>query len=316
MKTLMYHYIRPPQENLPYFTYLPVERFAKQVKFLRREFGLADREEFLNWVASPTQVPKPEGAVLTFDDGLVDHFRYAAPVLADLGAWGIFYVPTGVLDGDTVLDVHRIHLLLGTLGGPRCMSLVRELTEAQSFPDSSRREFQLDTYVRQASNRDSVTTFKRMMNYFVDYEVRSEILDQMISIGLSREEWERRTTGFYMNSEMITCLHRGGHLIGSHSVSHRLMSKLSSDDQREEIGESILTLASITGSKPITYCHPYGGFHSFTQETERLLNEAGIAFSFNVEQRDIQALDLVVRPHALPRFDCNQFPHGEATVGQ
>ena len=27
-----------------------------------------------------------------------------------------------------------------------------------------------------------------------------------------------------------------------------------------------------------TFCYPYGGFHSFTDTTERLLNDAGLPF--------------------------------------
>jgi peptidoglycan/xylan/chitin deacetylase (PgdA/CDA1 family) len=141
-------------------------------------------------------------------------------------------------------------------------------------------------------------------------------LDHLIRIGILEEDWEVWSRGFYMTADSILCLHREGHIIGSHSVSHRVMSKLSAEVQSQEIRESVMTLATITGAKPITFCYPYGGFHSFTDETEELLREAGIRFSFNVEQRDIQPFDLINRPHALPRYDCNQFPFGEVTVGR
>ena len=31
----------------------------------------------------------------------------------------------------------------------------------------------------------------------------------------------------------------------------------------------------------------------------------------NVQSKDISQNDIVFRPHALPRFDCNQFPYGK-----
>ena len=40
-----------------------------------------------------------------------------------------------------------------------------------------------------------------------------------------------------------------------------------------------------------------------------------LAFSFNVEQRAIGPQDIESGRQALPRFDCNQFPHGQPTYG-
>ena len=40
-----------------------------------------------------------------------------------------------------------------------------------------------------------------------------------------------------------------------------------------------------------------------------------VDFSFSVEQRDINAHDLIHKKQALPRYDCNQFPFGQASMG-
>ena len=58
-----------------------------------------------------------------------------------------------------------------------------------------------------------------------------------------------------------------------------------------------------------SFAYPYGGFHSFNADTEQLLNKHKCRFAFNVESRDIN-LDDLRRKQALPRYDCNNFPHG------
>jgi len=104
--------------------------------------------------------------------------------------------------------------------------------------------------------------------------------------------------------------------IGSHSVSHPVFSKLSVADQEAEIAQSFASLESVLGHQEIrTFCYPYGGFHSFTSETEQLLKKHGCRFAFNVEHRDIQQRDFIHRPMALPRYDCNKFPHGLSRLG-
>jgi hypothetical protein len=62
-----------------------------------------------------------------------------------------------------------------------------------------------------------------------------------------------------------------------------------------------------------TYCHPYGGFHSFDQNTCDLLAQAGVTYAFNVQSRDITAADITTSRYFLPRYDCNEFPHGKAS---
>jgi len=42
-----------------------------------------------------------------------------------------------------------------------------------------------------------------------------------------------------------------------------------------------------------------------------VLEENGCLFSFNVEPRDMTTQDILSRPQALPRYDCNMFPHGQ-----
>jgi peptidoglycan/xylan/chitin deacetylase (PgdA/CDA1 family) len=119
-------------------------------------------------------------------------------------------------------------------------------------------------------------------------------------------------TEFYVSPEELKEMETEGMLIGSHTVSHPVLSKLTKEEQKKEIDSSFETLSSFGLSlKTKTFCYPYGGFHSFTNETEQILEEEGCLFSFNVESRDIETEDLLGRRQALPRYDCNEFPFGQ-----
>ena len=106
-----------------------------------------------------------------------------------------------------------------------------------------------------------------------------------------------------------------GMIVGSHGANHFLFSKLSVERQREEIAESFEYLSQVLGKPVTTFCYPYGGSHAFTSHTVSLLEEAGTLFSFDVNPRDITAEDLRRGRQALPRYDCNMFPHGRASLG-
>jgi hypothetical protein len=96
-------------------------------------------------------------------------------------------------------------------------------------------------------------------------------------------------------------------------VSHPVMSKLSKMEQNAEINDSFNYLSANIKLDVKTYCHPYGGFHSFNEETVKALDNSGVEFSFNVESREICDNDLASSIQFLPRFDCNEFPFGKAS---
>ncbi|ETR65102.1 MAG: hypothetical protein OMM_14821, partial [Candidatus Magnetoglobus multicellularis str. Araruama] len=150
------------------------------------------------------------------------------------------------------------------------------------------------------NNDDSTNFVKRCLNYFIDYQYRENVIDKLMSIFYPNEH--SIIADFYMTEPELKKMYNAGMVIGSHTVNHPVMSKLSLKDQDEEIVESFGMLESIVGKTDIkTFCYPYGGFHTFTPETEELLEKSGCHFSFNVESRDIDREDIINQRQALPR---------------
>ena len=305
MKAIMYHYVRPDNPELPYFRHLHVNDFVKQLEYFGNEYGFVSKEEFQNSMVSKEPM---KGVVLTFDDGFKDHYRYVFPELTKRNLWGIFYIPTSPFLTKKLVDVHRIHMLIGKYGGSNIADAMQGIINEGMLSHEHVKEFHSETYGRQ--NNDASTNYvKRLLNYFIDYKYRENVIDQLMSIFYRNES--EVIADFYMTKSELEKMHLGGMVIGSHTVNHHVMSKLSRNIQEKDRLESFGFLESITGKSAIkTFCYPYGGFHTFTSETEELLENSGCHFSFNVESRDISKEDIANRRQALPRYDCNQFPHG------
>lgn len=306
MKSLMYHYVRPSDAELPHLKHLHFEDFQKQLDYLDDTYGFVSKEEFLLSVKNCKPV---DGVVLTFDDGLKCHHQYVFPELKKRGLWGMFYVPTGVYTRKKILDVHRIHILLARVDSTVIYNALLELVTDDILVDASRTEFKELTYKRQ-DNDAATNMVKRILNYYISYEHRERIIDQLMNSFIPEDVSD--VSRFYITEQEIEEMHNGGMVIGSHTVNHPVMSKLSENEQFYEINTSFGFLEGVCGNLPIkTFCYPYGGFHSFTATTEDILENAHCLFSFNVEQRDISARDLEARRQALPRYDCNQFKYGQ-----
>jgi peptidoglycan/xylan/chitin deacetylase (PgdA/CDA1 family) len=308
MKAIMYHYVREPMERLPNFRYLHVDNFRKQLDFFESQGGFVSRDEWSDFVTFGT-IPKLAGKhLLTFDDAMSCHFDYVYPELVRRGLWGIFYVPAKPYTANIVLNVHRVHLLCGAFDGLELLALAKSIVTEDMVFSERREEFSKFTYTTQ-KNLSGVSEFKRLINYFAREEMRTEILQQIST----RLNYNSSPDGFYVSEAGIKTMSDNGMLIGSHTMSHPVMSKLSRELQKDEIERSFEFLSGLCRSSHKTYCHPYGGFHSFDQNTIELLRSVGVDFSFNVEPRDIEAVDHANSIQFLPRYDCNLFTHGKAS---
>ena len=308
MKAVMYHYVREYDSRLPFFKFLDVKNFEKQLDYFNSEYGFVSKEEWVQ-VLNEKSLGNTKGKILlTFDDAMSCHYDYVFRELKKRGLWGIFYVPTQPYQKNKILDVHRIHLLCGAFEGIKLIVTVKELLDESMIPDKKIKEFREQTYTRQ-ENYEGVSEFKRILNYFISYKYREVLIDAVADeLG-----FDFNVSDFYVSVDKLREMHLGGNIIGSHTVSHPVMSKLSDTEQRSEINDSFSFLSDIGYEGIKTYCHPYGGFHSFNDETVAALNSNDVDFSFNVEPRDICNNDFLSSIQFLPRYDCNLFPFGKAT---
>jgi peptidoglycan/xylan/chitin deacetylase (PgdA/CDA1 family) len=308
MKAIMYHYVREYNPNFPNFRFLDVKNFEKQLDYFHEQFGFVSYEEWLQALDTKKLGDAKGKILLTFDDAMSCHYDYVYKVLKKRGLWGVFYVPTQPFQTGKILDVHRIHLLCGSFHGLELLAILKSFLDESMIPDEKKKEFREQTYTKQ-DNYDGVTEFKRILNYFVSYEYRESLINSVAN----ELNYFFSTSDFYVPIKKLNEMKLNGNIIGSHTVSHPVMSKLNTSEQQAEINSSFHFLSSKIDIDIKTYCHPYGGFHSFDKRTIKILNEAEVNFSFNVESRDICDNDLASAIQYLPRYNCNEFPFGKAS---
>ena len=305
MKSVMYHYVRQFDSEFKYFKYLDIKNFKLQLDFFMEKYGFLEKNKFIKIIKGEDPIPKDK-IVLTFDDGLSDHYNFVYPELKKRGLWGIFYVPTLPFSMGEFLGVHQIHILTGSVKAKVLISQLNDLISEEMVSDKKIDAFRLETYKNQKNQKD-VELFKKTMNYYISYKNRKTILSHLMKIN----NLEIDTKDFYLNENQMIEMQQNGMLFGSHSKSHPVLSKLDYKNQEKEIVSSFKTLEKILSLSDVkTFCYPYGGFHSFNKNTIEILNKNQCLFSFNVEARDITAEDIANNPQTLPRYDCNLFKYG------
>ena len=78
MKSIMYHYVRSHDKNLPNLNYLHFKNFEKQIQYFKKKYQFFDCNDFSFFSGSGDIKNK---IFLTFDDGLSCHFKFIFKIL-------------------------------------------------------------------------------------------------------------------------------------------------------------------------------------------------------------------------------------------
>ena len=291
----MYHYIRNKNKLFPYYDILEKKDYIKQIKKFSKT-GLINSYEEL-FLDNDKYLP-------TFDDGIKDHI-YAAEILRKYNAVGLFFIPTSPLKNNEILDVHKTHLIVGKIKGLEALNELEKYLNKNKIKNYYNQKEKVKYGTAYKENNDELykNEFKKIMNYYGNLKLKHKILDYL----LKNFEIYIKPKDYYLNKKEIRYLSSLGMIIGSHSESHTLLSRLSFKKQFEEIKNSKIFLEKIINKNIDTFCYPYGGKISYNRNTLKILKKLKFKLAYTVEYRDINFKDIKNKPYELPRYDCNLF---------
>ena len=295
MKSIMYHYIRNKSKLFPNYNILEKKDYTNQIKQFSQK-GLINSYEEL-FISSDKFLP-------TFDDGFKDHI-FAAEVLKKYNSIGIFFIPTSPLKNNSMLDVHKTHLILGKVKSSEALNELKKYLQKNKITKFYNKSEKLKYKSAYKNHLDEANKkqFKKIMNYYGSLKFKNKILDYL----LKKFEINVKPKDYYMNKKEIKYLQSLGMIIGSHTESHTLLTRLSYREQLKELKNSKIFLEKIINKNIDTFCYPYGGKTSYNDNTLKILKKLKYKLAYSVEYRDISLRDIEQKPYELPRYDCNLF---------
>jgi peptidoglycan/xylan/chitin deacetylase (PgdA/CDA1 family) len=291
---VFYHYVRDV-ERTPYpgIKALSTADFAAQLDWLATRFRIIDSPTFERAALGEARLDEPT-ALLTFDDGFVDHYASAYPEMRRRGIGGIFFVAGATLEErPSLLNVHKTHFLLSALGAERFGTVVEARLKGVATGSAPAREG-----IYRYDEAPDVRA-KRLLNYELPYAIADRVLDELFREHIGDPEAFARE--LYLNADMIAEMARGGMTFGYHTRSHPVLSRLSRAGQAAELGEGVALVRRLTGQRTVPFCYPYGFPHTYNQDTLDVLADAGYSVAFNTV-REPARLPAPSR-YELPRFD-------------
>ncbi|MDX1979552.1 MAG: polysaccharide deacetylase family protein [Bryobacteraceae bacterium] len=302
LRVVMYHYVRDlPHTPFPRIKGMLTSDFVRQVRDLKERYEMATLESAMAFLHGRYQ-PSRDLCLLTFDDGLKEHWSECTPVLADHGVQGLFFLITECVENQRVAPVHMNHFLMARLDFSEYQDgFVRRLREMDSEAAAGiDRVDAADAARRYRWDTPQVAAFKSFFNFQLDADLRDRVVRRMFEEYFGDEAAFSRD--LYASWEQARQMHAAGMVLGGHSHQHKPLSGVSETELAEDLSSCRRLLDGNLTPQPMwPFCYPYGKKDSYTDQAVKLLRDLSFECAFSTESGDNQP---GVPLFSIRRVDC------------
>ena len=233
---LMYHSVMDPaagQNTLGRIMHRP-EVFRGQMEMVARYYDPVSMDDVLRFVRGETTLPSRAVAV-TFDDGYLDNYQTAAPILESVGVPATFYVAVNCIE-------------TGRLPWPARLRYAFFSSRLDHWSDQ--RGF--DRSLASGEERE------RALLYASDYcaTLSGSVQEDFLKSVETELEIDEHNHGLMMNWEHLRSLAARGHVIGSHTMTHPNVAQISDEQAHFELSESKKRLEDGLGFPVVHFSYP------------------------------------------------------------
>ena len=265
-------------------SFLTINQFKKQLDHLIKNYTIISTRDLIDM----DRIKNKDCAILTFDDGLLDHYEVAS-ILLDKGVYGTFLIPTLPIRDRVVMKSHKIQFILSALDEKIIIKKIFKYLNV--------------TFLEEKKIWDKFSISKWKNNWWSDEMVfitnilrnhgSGEVITNKLFKDLVSSNEENFCKDFYLTENQVMDLVNNGMEVGGHGY---LSESLVSLDQEKEIFNSLKYIKKFHNDDLI-FSYPNG---SYNKKTLKLMKKHGCKFSYTTIQDVITERTNYLE---IPRFD-------------
>jgi peptidoglycan/xylan/chitin deacetylase (PgdA/CDA1 family) len=264
LTVLAYHRIIDWQT--PDFTdYEPVvsaspELFERQMEYVAQNFNVIDLDSLQAYLFNNKPLPK-RPLLITFDDGYLDNYLNAYPVLKRYGFPAVIFLISSRMDNPSRLWWDECgYCFRFTQKTDAVLPLIGE----QSWTTLEDRRSVREQLMRRLKQ--------------IPDEAKQEAVQQMREALAVESDNEK----LFMNWDQVREIVGNGISCQPHTVTHPIMTRVSFEEQKRQLVESRARVRAETGLAADAFAYPNGRLEDYNAETMQALREAGYTTAFTL----------------------------------
>lgn len=241
--------------------HLEAEVFERQMALIAKGCTLLSMDEVAKLCAAKKPFP-PKSVAVTFDDAFENVASVAYPIMKKHGVPFTFYVSTGFVDTDRMFWVDVIE---------DCVN--RSKVDRLDLPDFKA------SIGTEAERMDAVRKLKRLCKS-VDNARKDAIIAELAKqTGVTPASKGGPNYGMVTWKQLADMAKDPLCIVGSHSHSHNVLSQISPEVLRDEVGRSLKILTERLGRPTLHFSYPEGRPEHYNEAVIRELKSHGVICS-------------------------------------
>lgn len=288
---LMYHRVLSEEERIHSFSHegivVGMESFASQMEYLKDSFNVISLEEFLNQL--PQKRFEKYSCLITFDDGWIDNYTNAYPVLTTNELPAVIFLPVDFIGTKKQFWREKVSANLFALctNSSEDSRHILDKLGLDYLADQSPEQIKLSVqdYVsklKKSSPEERALVLSPLTQFSDKLPCLNNNIDKFLSWGQVRE------------------MRDSGMSFGSHSSRHNILTELSLDDAAWEVSSSRVVINDKIGGFPRTFCYPNG---DYSEQIVDIVARGGYDAAFSTKAGLVEAKD---NPFTIKRVNIHE----------
>jgi peptidoglycan/xylan/chitin deacetylase (PgdA/CDA1 family) len=255
--------------------------FARHLKLLARHFSVLTLDEFTDHLDSRTPFEGP-CCLITFDDGWIDNFENALPMLRSHGLPAVMFLPVNFIGRRRLFTREALtHLLV------RAVELGRRQPERRNALRAHLSPLGLDRVLDVAEADPLPAALAAVGAHRYAGGPEFEALVAALSSELEVAD-ELSSLDAFIDWERVGVLERAGFAFGGHGADHRVLTHVTPAVAACEAGTAKTVLDGRLARPVHAFAYPNGAWNA---EVVRTVKAAGYRIAFTIDQGHVSCDD-------------------------
>jgi len=270
------------------------EEFERQMEYLARWFNVVSVGDVVEWLAGKRSLPA-YAALITFDDGYLDNYTNAHPILRKFNFPAVIYLAAGHIGTDKPFywDLAAY-----------CFTHTN--ADHVTFPDGTERAWKHSGERKQIS-KSWIEALKSLPN--LEKQEWAARLPERLGVSIPDNFFRN----LMMNWDQVREMRRDGIDFGGHTINHPILTRIPREEARAEIAGSKAIIENELGESVVSFAYPNGMKADVNAQIEKVTADAGYRLAFTLQNgpttlREVQQNPYAIRRsfishiHTLPKF--------------